>query len=110
MARIGAKHKPRLRAMPEIEGAFVRPLRVGQLEDLEGMAAKPVREQVLWLGENIVVDENGAPFEDLTDPAEIAELDSELVMTLIGGVVNLYAAAAREDAEKKASSEPSGHG
>lgn len=109
MARLSDKHKPRLQPIPGLDGAFVRPLRVGQLDELEDLSKESVEAQVLWLGQNIVVDAEGEPFEDLVDPEEVAELDSELVVTLIGEVIGLYSAGVA-DLEKKISAEPSEDG
>ena len=72
-----------------VAGAFVRPLSIADLDrfdclDLTGQGSPRERmvELALGMGE-FLVDQSGAPFEDLGDAEQAAALDLDFVKTLL---------------------------
>ena len=60
----------------DIEGLFLTNITLGKLEELQNMAnSNPDGpDLMLWMGEHLLRDEDGQPFEDLATREEVLEL------------------------------------
>ena len=72
--------------LPGVAGAFVKDIPLGLLEEMRDFEDTSPVEQVLWVGKNLLVDENGDPFEDLISEDEIRGLGRTFVADLMKAI------------------------
>ena len=90
MARISDQgaESARLTPIEGIKGAFALDLDLDQIEEMQAFEENgSAKAMLLWLGEHLLRDENGDPFEDLT-PTEIGTIKVTKAKQIVSAVID----------------------